>query len=76
MTLDYERINHELMSKAIGTSNDEFVITRGAFRWSKDGQFIPNAFEIFCVETVCEDNNWEIVAKYGNHIAVCKECNK
>ncbi len=70
--LAHERLDEILIEKAIRVSGDEFVIVRRPFRWKKNGQVIPNAYESFRLETVCEDNHWKIVETYGGHIAIVK----
>ncbi len=66
---DHERLNPEIW-KYIGVEPGQSVIVCQPFRWFRNGEVIPNAYEMFSVETVCRDNGWEIVASYGPHIAV------
>ena len=70
--LAYARLNAETISASIFTRDDEFVICRQAFRWLKDGLVISNGYEMFEMETIIEDNGWELVETYGEHIAICK----
>jgi hypothetical protein len=74
--LDYERLNATEIAKAIYTRPGESVIVRSAFRWMRDGQVIPNAYEMFSMEGVCEDRGWQIIAQFGEHIAIISENNQ
>ena len=71
--LDYERLNAAEIAKAIYTVPGESVIVRSAFRWLRNGEVIPNGYEMFSMEGICEDRNWKIVARYGDHIAIISE---
>jgi hypothetical protein len=31
---------------------------------------IPNAYESFSLEGICEERGWNIVERYGDHIAI------
>lgn len=69
----HERIQPDKISEAIGHSGNEFVVCRSAFRWMRDGQVIPNAYESFSLQGICEDNGWSIVCQYGDSLAVLRE---
>lgn len=71
--LDYERLGTDLW-KHIGVSEEESVAVRHAFRWFKNGELLSNAYESMSIEQICEDRGWEIVTKYGDHIAIIKSC--
>lgn len=69
--LAHERINAKAIAAAILCWEGEFVIVRSAFRWLKHGtDVIPNAYEMFDMEQVCEERDWRIVERYGDHIAI------
>lgn len=70
--MDYERL-HDDIWKHITVNSGESVITRGPFRWRCNGFFISNGYEMFEAESICEENGWEIVVKYGEHIAIIKD---
>lgn len=69
----YERIDTNKISESIRTAEGEFIICRNPFRWHRDGKVISGGYEMFDMQTVCDDNKWEVVAVFGEHIAVCKE---
>lgn len=67
--LDFERLDYDLW-KNIATKQGESVLVRHAFRWSRNGEFVPNAYESRDLESICEERNWKIVERYGDHIAI------
>lgn len=71
LILDYERILPDLKS-AFRLKEGEFIINRSAFRWVRDNMFISNAYESTDIDDICEMKDWEVVVKYGEHIAICK----
>ena len=71
--LAYERLDENKILDAIRLLPGEFIMMRRPFRWMKDGEVVPNAYESFRLEGICEDNGWKIVERYGEHIAICKE---
>ena len=49
----------------------EKVIWRDAFRWKDSNGVLSNAYEMFGVEQVAQDRNWEIVANFC-HAAIVR----
>jgi hypothetical protein len=70
--LPYERIEGELLVKAIRLCDGERLLVRRPFGWHIDGHHIPNAAEHFEREGVCEEHGWVVVCDYGPHIAVVR----
>lgn len=71
--LDYERLyDAGAISKSIYTLPGESVLIRNAFRWKRDGVVVSNAYEMQDMEQVCQDRGWEIVVRYGDHIAIIR----
>lgn len=70
--LDYERLDYDLW-KNIATKQEESVLVRHAFRWFRNGEAVSNAYESRDLESICEERNWKIVVRYGDHIAIVIE---
>lgn len=70
--LDYERLNANIY-ECILTFEGESVLVRQPFRWMKNGEVVPNAYECLDLEQICEERNWKIIAKYGDSLAIISE---
>lgn len=70
--MDYERL-HDDIWRHFTVHRGEWVLHRGAFRWRRNGNFISNGYESFGMESICEENGWDVVEKYGEHIAIIRD---
>ena len=71
--LPYERLDPDGITKSIICLDGEMVLVRSSFNWRLNSNPIPNGREGIPMENLCEDWGWEIVEKYGDHIAIVRE---
>jgi hypothetical protein len=69
--LPYERLG-ENIHEHIYCAKGEKVLQRRPFRWKLNGQVVCNAYESFSMESVCDDNGFEIVERYADDLAIVK----
>lgn len=68
---DYERLyKPDELARAVFTMEDESVLIRRPFRWTKDGEQLPDAYASMELDQVCAQYGWKIVASYGHHFAI------
>lgn len=68
---EYERLHKPAeLARAVLTMENESVLIRRPFRWSKNGTPLTDAHANMKLEQVCELYDWKIVVNFGHHFAI------